>query len=118
MVLQISEDLAQEIEQEAKQRGVSIEKFLQTVVRRDRTMAAREKIEREQTWWLQQPLEVRAKYQGQYIAVHKEELVDHDKNEKSLFQRIRLKYGNIPILIMPADAPKDIYIYSPRLEQS
>ena len=118
MVLQISEDLAQEIEQEAKQRGVTIEKFLQTVVRRERTMSAREKIEREQAWWLQQPLEVRAKYQGHYIAVHGEELIDHDKNENALFQRVRRKYGNIPVLIMPAEAPQDVRIYSPKLERS
>lgn len=118
MVLQISEDLAQEIEQEAKYRGVTIEKFLQTVVRRERTMAAREKIEREQQWWLRQPLDLRIKYQGQYVAIHNQEMVDHDVDENELHQRVRARYGNMPILIIPAEGPLDLHIYSPKLEHT
>ncbi|MCB8945399.1 MAG: hypothetical protein H6658_16750 [Ardenticatenaceae bacterium] len=115
-LLQVSDRLAQEIRHEADTRGLSIEKFLQVAVQRERTLATRQQIEQEQQWWLQRPLSIRAQYEGQYIAVYHQELVDHDPNEAELFQRIRAKYGKQPVLIMPAEGPKEITILSPRVE--
>jgi hypothetical protein len=116
--IQISDRLAQEIEQEASTRGLSIEKFLKIAVQRERTLATRQKIEQEQQWWLQQPLSFRAQYEGQYIAVYNQKLLDHDVDETALFQRIRAKYGKQPVLIMPAEGPQEIIIYSPRIENA
>lgn len=114
-VLQISERLAGRIQREAKSRGVSIEKYLKLTIRRDRTLVARQKIEKEQEWWLTLSLSQRAKYEGKYVAVHNQKLIDYDEDEIALSRRIREKYGNIPILIIPAEGPREIHIYSPRL---
>src|SRR3990170_3081704 len=86
-----------------------------TAVQREQTLKARQKIEQEQEWWLNQPLKERAKYEGEFIAVHDQKLVDHDKDEAALYKRIRAKYGKTPVLVMPADGPGEIHIYSPRV---
>ncbi len=78
-------------------------------------MAARLKIESEQEWWLNLPLSRRAKYEGEFVAIHSRKVVDHDKDEAALYARTRKKYGKTPVLIMPAEGPREIRIYSPRL---
>ena len=115
VALQISEELAGTIKTEATLRGVSVEDYLRAAIRRERTLAARQKIEGEQEWWLSLPLSERAKYQWEFVAVHNQKLVDHDKDRDVLFKRIWERYGKTPVLIMPAEGPRDIRIYSPRL---
>ncbi len=116
--LQISDDLAKMIRREAERHDQPIETFLKAVVERERTLADRRQLEREQEWWLSLPLRDRAKYEGEYVAIHDQTLVDHDKNEATLYQRIRAKYGRTPVLVMPAEGPREIRIYSPRILQS
>jgi hypothetical protein len=113
--LQISEELAEKIHKEAKTRGVSIEEYLNSAIRRERTLAARQKIEQEQEWWLSLSLKERAKLEGEFVAVHNKKLIDHDEDKVALTRRIREKYGSIPILIMPAEGPRELNMYSPRL---
>ena len=116
--LQVSDELAQEIRGEAEIRGLPVEDFLRTVLRRERTLADRHKIEQEQAWWLSLPLSERAKFEGQFVAVHNRKLIDHDQDEKALYQRIRAQYGKTAVLIIPADGPREIRILSPRLVQA
>lgn len=116
--LQISDELAQEIWQEAETRGLPVEDFLKAAVRRERTLADRRKIEQEQAWWLNQPLKERAKYDGQFVAIHNQSLVDHDESEEALQSRIRAKYGRTAVLLMPADGPRELHIFSPRLNRT
>ncbi len=114
-MLQISDDLAQLIRREAERSALPVEEFLKSVLERERTLADRRKLEQEQEWWLSLSLGERAKYEGQYVAVHNHQLLDHDKDADNLYQRIRSKYGELPILIMPAEGPREIHIYSPHL---
>ncbi len=110
MVLQISEELVGVIQKEAKTRGKTVEDFLKSAIQRERTLAERQKIEQEQEWWVSPPLTKRANYEGEFVAVHNKKLVDHDKNETKLYTRVREKYGKIPILVMPAEGPREIRI--------
>ncbi len=112
--LQISDDLARLIQHEAARHDQPIEEFLKSVIDRERTLADRRQLEAEQEWWLGLPLRERAKYEGEYVAIHNRALVDHDKNEDELYQRIRAQYGRTPVLLMPAEGPREIRIYSPR----
>jgi len=116
-ILQISDELAQTIQNEATTRGVTIENFLRSVILRERTLADRRKIEQEQEWWLSLPLSKRANYESEFVAVHNQQVVDHDPDENALHKRIRTRYGNTPVLIMPAAGPREIHIFSPRLVQ-
>ena len=117
MALHISEELANIIQNEAKSQGKSIEDFLKSVVRRERTLADRQKIEAEQEWWENLSPAERRKYQGKFIAVHHKKIVDHDKDESALYARVREKFGNLPVLIMPAEGPREVHILSPRVAQ-
>lgn len=117
MDLKISDELAGTIHDEAQARGKSVEEFLRSAILRERSISDREKIEKEQEWWTNLSLTVRVKYEGQYVAIHNKEIVDHDDNEVKLYARIRGKYGKIPVLIMPAEGPQEIKIYSPRVTQ-
>jgi len=114
-ILQVSEKLAGEIQSEASTRGLAVEEYLWAAIQRERTLAARRKIEREQEWWVGLPLSERAKYEEQFVAVHNQQVIDHGKDESALHGRIRAKYGNAPVLIMPAEGPQEIRIFSPRL---
>lgn len=115
IALHISDELAGAIKEEATTRGISVEEFLRSAIKRERTMNARQKIEQEQAWWLALPLSKRAKYEGEIVAIHGQKLIDHDKNEAALYKRIREKYGKTSVLVMPAEGPREIRIYSPRL---
>jgi hypothetical protein len=116
-VLQVSETLAEAIRYEAETRAQSIEDFLAIVLRRERTLADRRKIEEEQDWWLSLPLSERARYEGEFVAVHKRTLIDHDRDELALRRRVRSKYEKTAVLLMPAEGPREIRIVSPRLER-
>ena len=115
--LQISNELAQTIQGEASSRGLTVEKYLQSAVLRERTQTDRRRIEAEQEWWLNLPLSERAKYEGRFVAIHNRQIIDCDEDENALYKRVRAKYGNMPILIMPAEGPREIRIFSPRLVQ-
>ena len=116
--LKVSDALAKEISLEAEERGLPIEEFLKIAIRRERTLADRRKIEQEQAWWLNLSLRERAKYEGQFVAVHNKELVDCDVDQDKLYGRVRTKYGRTAVLIIPAAGPRDIHIFSPRLVRS
>jgi hypothetical protein len=110
----ILDELAEKIQTQATERGVTIDELLKSLVWREKARADRRKIEEEQSWWMNLPLSERAKYEGKYIAVHNKLLVDFDEDVNMLSLRIRAKYGNIAILIMPAEGPREISIRSLR----
>jgi diadenosine tetraphosphatase ApaH/serine/threonine PP2A family protein phosphatase len=115
-ILDISPKLAHAIEVEAQDHGLSVEEFLRRTLQRERTLTARRKIEQEQAWWFSLPLSQRAAYEGQYVAVHNQRLIDHDYDLDRLHQRVRAQYGALPILVIPAEGPPEIHIFSPRVQ--
>lgn len=115
-VLQVSDDLVRVIREEAATRGLTVETFLHKAIARERTMSDRRKIEREQEWWLGLPLSERARYEGEYVAVHNLRLVDHDSDKLALYRRVRERFGQVAVLIMPAEGPREVVIRSPRIE--
>ena len=114
-ILQVSEELIGEIRDEAETRGLAVEEFLRAALQRERTLANRRKIEREQEWWLGLPLSERARYEGEFVAIHEQKIVDHDKDERGLYRRIRARYGQTPVAIIPAEGPREIRVFSPQL---
>jgi hypothetical protein len=84
-------------------------------IKRDKYAADLEKIKREQAWWMAKSKAERLKYAGEYIAVHNQTLIDHDSDRLALSRRIRAKYGKTAVLMMPAEGPREIRIYSTRL---
>lgn len=58
-------------------------------------------------------------YAGEYVAVLKGQVVDHDTDQRALAIRIRRQYPNTPVLITEAEArrSREFLILSPRFER-
>jgi len=74
----------------------------------------------EAAYWYARPAEERKPYRGQYVAVHKKTVIDHDVDRRALYLRVRSRYPDTPVLLAEADAqaPPEFTILSPRLEKA
>ncbi len=79
----------------------------------------RAKIHTEAEAWRSVPTTVRRSYGDDFVAVHGGRVVDHDGDRLTLYRRLRARFGDIPILITPADAvsPREFQFLSPRVER-
>jgi len=79
-----------------------------------------DQIDREQQAYEAQHARILAIYAGQYIAMRRGQVVDHDTDRVALGQRVRARYGFEPILITPVrqEARQTMVVRSPRLLES
>ncbi len=77
------------------------------------------RISKEAEAWHARPDADRAVYAGEYVAVLKGQVIDHDADQRALAIRIRRRYPNTPVLITEAEArqPREFLILSPRFER-
>ncbi|MFZ5821677.1 MAG: DUF5678 domain-containing protein [Chloroflexota bacterium] len=113
--IKLSDPLASQLRREAEANGLAVEQLIETAVRHYRFQAQREKISAESAWWESLPLETRARYAGEYVAVHLRKVVDHDRSEEALRERIRAKFGKTAILIAPSQGRREFRIVNTRL---
>lgn len=113
--IRLHEPLASQIQREAEEYGLAVEQFIESAIRHYRFQAQREKINAESAWWNGLASEKRTRYLGEFVAVHRREVVDHDTNEDELRRRIRAKYGKTAILIAPSEGRREFRIVSARL---
>jgi hypothetical protein len=111
----LGEPLASQIRQEADAHGVDIEKYLESVLRHYRFQGQQAKVAAETEWWSLQSDEVKSHYAGEFVAIHQQAVIDHDKDEDALRKRIRSGYGKIAILLTPAQASRHYRIVSTRM---
>jgi hypothetical protein len=73
---------------------------------------------REQEAWFARPAAERRRYAGRYAAVRDGQVVDEDPDQRTLYLRVRAKYGRTPVLIVRGDwdQPPVYTIHSPRRE--
>lgn len=78
-----------------------------------------EKIRREARAWRALPDRTRRQYGADFVAVHNGEVLDQDSDRTALQQRIARRFGDVPILITPAQAasPREFTVRGPRLER-
>src|SRR3954466_14442392 len=57
------------------------------------------KIKREAEAYERMHDSLRAQFLGQWVAIHDQQLVDHDNNVEALSRRIREKFGRVSVLI-------------------
>ena len=78
-----------------------------------------EKIRREARAWRALPDETRQRYGAAFVAVHNGEVLDQDGDRTALQQRIARRFGDVSILITPAQAasPREFTVRGPRLER-
>ena len=114
----VEEPLASQIKEEAKNQDLTVEEFLKKAVYEVKSRARRAKINVETTWWESVNMETRKKYESQFVAVHEQQVVDHDPDEEILRGRVRKKYGNTPVPIMPWTGVREIRVVSFRIERT
>jgi hypothetical protein len=74
-------------------------------------------ISAEAAAWYARPDADREPYAGQYVAVLRGKVLDHDSDRLALAQRIRARYPETPVLITAAEAhaPREFQTRSPCL---
>jgi hypothetical protein len=74
----------------------------------------------EAAYWYARSAAERAPYTGQYVAVFKHTLVDHDPDRRTLYLRVRQRWPNAPVLLIEAAAqhPPEFSVLSPHLERA
>ncbi len=79
----------------------------------------RAKIHIEAEAWRDLPSAVRRSYGDDFVAVHDRQVVDHHRDRLTLYRRIRARFGDVPILITPANAtsPREYRLISPHVER-
>jgi hypothetical protein len=57
----------------------------------------------EQAAWYARPPGERARYRGKFVAVRDGQVVDDDPDQRTLYLRVRARFGHTPVLIIRAD---------------
>lgn len=72
----------------------------------------------EAAWYAMSPQQ-KAPYRGQYVAIHDGRVVDADIDRRSLYVRVRQRFGQevVPILNADWDEPPEYEFCSPQLER-
>jgi len=108
-------DLLETLEKDAEREARSVNEIVNEAIERylherqiaelDVEIAAFEKLHPE----------LRLKYLGQWVAVHRQKLVDHDSDRAALYKRVRGTYGRTAILIrqVTEQPAEEIWIRTP-----
>lgn len=115
--LSLPDKLVEDIRLSAESEGIPVADWLENAIRHSRYMTQRGVVSAEAEAWRAAPPEVRDQYQGEYVAVLRGEVVDHDVDRVALYQRVDSRYGNIPVLITPAEGRLPVRVVSTRLER-
>jgi len=77
----------------------------------------RSHMQAEQEKWYARPTAERNQYAGSYVALDGGSVVDHDKDRRALYLRVRQAYDRKPVPIIPAEqsAAREFVVRSPRL---
>lgn len=91
--------LVRQVEQWGRETGKSAEKILEMAVQTYLDELEKEAIHAEtQAFWAMYD-DLLKRYSGEYIALYQGQVVDHDKNVSRLEERVRERFGSLPVLI-------------------
>ncbi len=80
-------------------------------------LSRHQQLAQEQELWFARPLSERQLYRGQFVAVKNGQVIDQDQDQRTLYLRVKAKFGRSPIPILSADwpAPPTYAMHSPHL---
>lgn len=108
--LTIAEDTAMGLQLAADELGVSMEEVAEGAFRRYLRQDAERKIEREEIVYHSRREELLTRFSGQYIAMHRGEVIDSDRDEVALYVRVQQKHPTVGILIKRVDGAEDVWV--------
>ncbi len=103
----IEPDLYQRMEQAAIENRVSTDEMLARALRRYLWELDRRKIAEEMKAYRLKHAELKREYLGQYIAMHRGQVMDHDVDFQALRCRVRQQFGHTAVMITRVDETPD-----------
>ena len=94
----LDSELVEALKEATAQQGTDLEAVFETLARQYLREARRKKIRDEFEQYLVLHAELKAKHLGQHVAIHGGQMVDHDPDPVALVERVRLRFGRVPIL--------------------
>jgi hypothetical protein len=95
----LKDHLRESLRQDAEQAEISINELVNEVVEHYLQERQQAKLDEEIAAFTAMFVQLRESFLGQWVAIHDQQLADHDSDGTALYQRIRAKYGRTPILI-------------------
>ena len=95
----VEPELYKRIEEAALEQQASPDEILVKAIECYLWELDRRKISEENQIYHQRHAELKAEYQGQYIAMRNGQVVDHDTGFQTLRRRIRQRFGRTPVMI-------------------
>lgn len=120
ITITLGSELSEQIASVAGEEEVDAQAFVEKAVRAYLTRLQQEKIRAETEAFHAQHAALKAEYPGQYVAVHRGKVVDHDPNLRTLHLRVYEQLGRTPVLLKQVtDEPeRELVFRSPRLEEN
>ena len=108
-------DLRETLEKDAEQEARSVNDLVNEAVEHYLRERQRAKLDQEIAAYEAMHAELRQKYLGQWVAVHEQKLVDHDRDGSALYRRIRARYGQTSVLLRQVtDQPvEEVWLRTP-----
>jgi hypothetical protein len=98
-VIALETDLAEDVERLASQQHIPPDEIVTTALRRYMRHLQEQKIQEEAEAFRAMHAELMEQYGGRVVAIHDEEVVDHDEDFVALHRRIRDRFGNTAVLL-------------------
>jgi hypothetical protein len=113
-------ELVSRLERLARENQTTPEQLLRLAVDKYLDDVGRQKLRREVQAFQTMHSELLKQYYGYSVAVHNSRVIDSDKDARSLYLRIRERYGNTPILIrlVNEQAENEMVFRSPRFQHN
>src|SRR5437867_2195313 len=92
-------ELQESLERDAELESRTVNDLVNDAVARYLRERQRAKIEREAAAYERMHPALTRDYLGQWVAVHDEQLIDHDADVSALYQRVRARHGRTSVLI-------------------
>ncbi len=98
-VVPVEPTLYRRVEEAAQEQKASVDEILAEAVRLYLWEQERQKVEQESVAYRRRHAQIKTQYLGQFVAIHKGQVVDHDPEFTALRRRIRQRYGHTPVMI-------------------
>ncbi len=114
----LDEKTAFELAQMARERAMEPSALAAEAIRAYLRSAAQHDMEREAEAFRRLHPNLLATIPGQYAAIYRGQLVDHDTDQVALCQRLEQRFRGLPVLVRQVrpDVEQTIVVHSPRIE--
>jgi metal-responsive CopG/Arc/MetJ family transcriptional regulator len=118
-IISLQADLTEDLEKLAARQRVSPDEIIATALRRYIRQLQEQKIEEEAEAFRAAHAELVTQYQGQVVALHEGQVVDHDEDFVALHRRIRSRFGHTAVLLrrVGPEPERALTFRSPRFER-